>query len=51
MEYYLITKHGENDYSVWFTTDLTDENQGSSVRGTLADIKHELATVLNGEVA
>lgn len=45
-KYHLITKHGDDDYSLWSTEDLTDELQGYSIRGTLEDIKQELEDLL-----
>ena len=40
--YYLITKHGDDDYALWITDDITNEATGSSVRGSLAEIRKEL---------
>lgn len=40
--HYLITEHGDDDYSLWITDDITNEATGSSVRGSLAEIRKEL---------
>lgn len=46
MIYYLITKHGGDDFALWITDNLNDEASGASVRGTLEDIKQELEEAL-----
>lgn len=46
MTYYLITEHGKDDYGLWITDDMTNEATGSSVRGSLAEIKQELDEAL-----
>lgn len=35
----LITKMGRDDYSVWLTEDLNNQDSGYSERGTKAEIK------------
>ena len=41
--YYLITKNDENDYELWVTNNMDDDTTGWSTRGTLEDIRQELA--------
>lgn len=41
-----IDRYGVDDYSVWFTDDVTKDWHGSSVRGSLLDILNELKEVL-----
>ena len=37
-----IDRYGTDDYSVWFTDDVSKDWHGSSVRGSLLDILDEL---------
>ena len=46
MVYYLITKHSTDDYSLWITEDIDDVASGSSIRGSLNDVKAEIDTLL-----
>ena len=41
-----IDRYGVDDYSVWFTDDVTKDWHGSSVRGSLLDILNELKGVI-----
>ena len=44
--HYLLTEYGEDDYGLWITDDITNEATGSSVRGSIAEIKKELDEAL-----
>lgn len=53
--YIIFFRHGENDFSVWFTDDPNDKLQGHNVRGSKLDViaecegivsKDELDTIL-----
>ena len=46
MIHYLITKHDADDFSLWVTEDIKDDTNGSSVRGSLDEIKAELDLLL-----
>lgn len=37
-----IDRFGKDDYSVWFTDDVTNNTHGCSVRGSFLDILEEL---------
>ena len=38
----VIERHGQDDYSAWFTDNPNDDTSGYSVRGTLLDILEEV---------
>lgn len=37
-----IDRYGQDDFSVWFTDDVTKDDNGCSTRGTFMDIIEEL---------
>lgn len=37
-----VDRYGKDDFSVWITDDITNENHGCSTRGTFMDIIEEL---------
>ena len=41
-QYIVITKHGIDDYSIWVTEDLDNDNEGWSVRGDQEQVIGEL---------
>lgn len=38
----IIHRYGVDDYSAWITDDVTKDNHGYSVRGSLIDIMEEI---------
>jgi hypothetical protein len=38
----VIHRYGQDDYSAWFTDDVTKDTHGYSVRGSLLDIMEEV---------
>lgn len=49
-QYVVIHQYGFDDYSILFTHDFCDTSAGYSVRGSLADIIHELPRMKEVEV-
>lgn len=41
----VITKHGKDDWSVWVGTDLKDDTNGASSRGTKKQIFQEVEQI------
>lgn len=42
----VLQRYGKNDYGTWMTDDPSDSSSGMSIRGTFADILHEVSGIV-----
>lgn len=45
----VLQRYGKNDYGTWITDDPSDSSSGTSIRGTFANILHEVSGIVAEE--